>query len=609
MMLIFSKFYRFNVIVILSSLFSLAAFAENQSDEPAEIRVDLPRIVKEGTPGDVLLEDAIVSSPVHQTPWNSGSGSIQNSLQNQMALPMTDYGRSGNMSQLRGLGVTAEDVDVQAFGISLSPPQGGGANLSDFPQFLWSEFRYQSGPSLNALNQTASTGTLSLTPWTARALVQSDPGGRASGFSSSQGLTQVSAAARNGYGEGQATAVLGGYSYGTSNGPSGGLSTRFGKGRVVGTVHLLVSDLETQVPGPINYPSPNARSRNQRVIPVVQGDFKLTRASLLKTSFFYDSAKIDYLDPDQGSSSNSRIQQWGIQNAFFWEDWKFGLSARQVSYSNLSSFQSGQPSFAPLQNIGNLQFSRMIELRTIRVEPTVQGVWVTGFGLLPQGSLGVRKEWGQGHEALYSRVSFSQRIPSLLDRYYRYTDFVGNPNLRTERDWTGILGGEVKSGRAAASVQAYAQYRQDARVPLGMTVTNLGDAAVVAVTGTGQFKVFKFLDISNSMTLSKSRLFATETQFPYVPVFLNVAGVTVHSRPTSVNWEWVTSFRLEGARVFNVSTGEQLPSYGVFDTGVSVRLWQATVAARCENVLDRPIELIQGYPLGRVFSLAVSAEL
>ena len=158
----------------------------------AESEVILPLITKTGAPAEVLMDDPIVPARKGKVSLNSAAGSIQNSLQNQLPIPITDSGKPGNLGQVRGFGPSAEDVDVQAFGLSLNPPQGGGFDLSTFPQFLWSSFNFQSGPALNSMNQSAASGTLRLIPWSVQALKESGSGARGTEFFSNLEVNQIS---------------------------------------------------------------------------------------------------------------------------------------------------------------------------------------------------------------------------------------------------------------------------------------------------------------------------------------------------------------------------------------------------------------------------------
>ena len=66
---------------------------------------------------------------------------------------------------------------------------------------------------------------------------------------------------------------------------------------------------------------------------------------------------------------------------------------------------------------------------------------------------------------------------------------------------------------------------------VGRTVTNLNDAAILALSGTGKVHLNTILDVFNSVTFSQSRLFAASSEFPYVPALSDVLGVSVHSKP------------------------------------------------------------------------------
>ncbi|MGZ3707884.1 MAG: hypothetical protein ACXWPM_03500, partial [Bdellovibrionota bacterium] len=162
------------------------------SPSQADTEISLPPIVKEGTPGEVLMEDPIVPALGDSTRLDSGSGSVLHQLANEIPLAAPDPGRVG-FAQFRGFGKSAEDTDVQAFGIPLNSPLGGGLDQSIFPQFLWSDYRFQAGPSLGAFDPRANAGTLTFIPWTERALDEPGVGGRASQLYSSAGVAGTSA--------------------------------------------------------------------------------------------------------------------------------------------------------------------------------------------------------------------------------------------------------------------------------------------------------------------------------------------------------------------------------------------------------------------------------
>lgn len=583
------------MLFFLLLLFSAPVF----SPVFAEETIQLPTIVKEDLAGDLLLEDGVIPVKKGAVVPNSSSGTIQNSFENQVPLTTTNYGNAGGVGQILGLGSSTQDVDVQALGVSLNPPEGGGYDLAGFPQFLFSGFQFQAGPSVNAFNPSASAGTLSLTPWSSKVLHESGTALGAHEFYSTLGLNQLAAHFR----KEETVAIVAGYSNINVVGPSAGLSAQWSREKYRGVVHFLGSDMTTQVPGPTTSRTPNATQRTSRAIPVLQNDFQVWNDSLFKTTLFYDWGFVDYEEPDSAYSYKTYSKQWGLETAFLTGAWKFGVSARQVSY-NGSSF------VAPLQSIGNLQASREIEFGSILLEPRVQGVWVTGLGFLPQGSLGIKKSWDGGRESLYSRWSYSQRVPTLIDRYGVFSTFVGNPDLKTETDWTGILGGEITEKTYEAGLQLYGQYRQAVRVPSGMTVTNMQDAYVAAIMPFGKVALSNFIDIYDTMTFSESYIQGAGSRFPYTPFYKNILGWSFHTSGKRT-LDWSTSFRVASDAIDRNWSGaiSTLPGYGVVDSAVRWNFWSSmNLAFRMENIFDKTIEYVKGYPTGRAFSVMLSGD-
>ena len=189
-------------------------------------QIDLPPIVKEGAAGEVLQFDAVVPAQSGAVGGVTGNGSVVSGLQDQLPVSLSQSGRPGNLAQVRGYGISSEDVDVQSFGISLNPPQGGGFDLSVFPFYLWSGFNFQSGPSLNGLNPSARSGTLALIPWSADALKKTGPQSRVGEFYSTSGVNQIFV----GHKYQESLAWVAGYSFLKSVGPSGVVSTRWTRG-------------------------------------------------------------------------------------------------------------------------------------------------------------------------------------------------------------------------------------------------------------------------------------------------------------------------------------------------------------------------------------------
>ncbi len=562
---------------------------------------ELPLVVKLGATEEVVQQDFAVPAQTGVTSLNSGSGFLQNTLQNQLAVPMTTSGKPGNLAQMRGVGLSSEEVDVQAFGVSLNSPQGGGFDLSIFPQFLWSSYQYQSGPVLNSLNSSASTASLRLVSWTEEAITQSGFIGRWTEFYSTTGLNQISVAAK-----GKNTALVAGYSSVRVVGPSGGLSSRWGEGTYLGSLHLLATDLTAETPGSTSWPTPQTRMHTFRVIPVLQNDFQWRKNHFLKTSLFFDYSSLNQFnseDPLVSFSDQSRSTQWGLETAYGVDQWKISGSGRKADYVS-NDFQTTS------QGTGNFQFSRVMDLGFLSFEPMIQGIWITDYGFYPQGSVGARVECEKGRQLFYSRMTYSKQIPTLLDRYSNFTSFKGNPNLKAETDWTAVLGWQRKTRGAELSIQFYGQLRKDPRVLKAASAYNLDSATVVALSSNGKIRLSSALDITNKMTLSDSHLSELQTSFPYVPALMNILGMCLHSNQELRFWELSVFARYVSSQLYQVSSLDRLPSYLSLDLGMSWFMGGGiTLSGRVENSLNRSIEMIQGYPFGRSFSALLVGEI
>jgi len=593
-------------VLVLILVWSRVTFAEE---------IELEPLVKEGLAGEVLQSDLIVPSQSGGVGGPTGNGSILSGIQDQLPISLSQSGRPGNLSQVRGYGISAEDVDTQSFGISLNPPQGGGFDLAVFPFYLWSGFSFQSGPSLNGLNPTARSGTLTLTPWTADALGKEGSMGRSGNFYSSSGVNQFFAAGKS---QGGPAWVLG-YSLVKAVGPSAGFSTRwnqsFSGSGYSGGFHLLATDLDAETQGPVTYLAPFARMRTTRLIPVLENAYRWggsqgSGSRVFRSSLFSDFSLLRYRDPGSGFGSRDQVQQWGLENALEFESWKVGASLRQSSYFGIG-FQ------APLQTLVNFQVSKIFGSVDWIAEPAFQVAWVNGFGFLPQGSLGFRRDWGKNQPSGYVRLGFSQKVPSLLDRYFAYGQFVGNPDLKTEENWTATTGVEWNRESFEAMLQVYAQYRNHVRVLLSRgsdslydTVSNLGGASLIAAQNTLTYRLDSSWSVYHAFSWSPSLIIATGRPFPYLPSWTELLGVSLKWGRPVCRAEWSGVLRISGQSGVGVNTDQVLPGLWVFDTSLNLPLYrQLRLAARVENVLNHEIQWIAGYPVGRIFSVLLSGQI
>jgi hypothetical protein len=593
-----------------------------RADEP---EFTLAPIIKDASPLDLLAHDPIL--PVEQgTPRiDTSSGSVQHSLANQLPYSVTDEANPGTLSQFRGLGRSSDETDVQTLGIPLNYPQGGGFDFSTFPQFFWADFRFQPGPSPAGLDPRGIAGTMALVPWTAKALSDESISSRYTGLYSNSDLVQLSVGAK--YKD--QVAVLAGNSSGLASGPSASISGRlYEDGALTLRYHLLFTDIDAE----IEENPPEAiveHSRTMRTIPVVQADWKVTPELLLKSSFFYDNVYLRTDDPAGGDFSQERTDQFGAENALFYKDWKLGASSREVRYNSTAS---GESSFGMNENISSFQLSKLLKFESgsgaesgsdsdsgnaFLIEPTVQAMSVSDQGFYPEGTLGLREEWGResdiAHSAVYARGNYARRFPSIVDRYLSVPNANlafstnANPNLQVEKDVTGIVGAETKQDQWDFSVQGYYQIRYNAEVgvdlPSGHTLINSDQARIASLVLTGGANLPHDIHLYDAANFTYSHVNALDTRFPFIPNFIDTLGLegqVTKGLGADVEFRAQSNAFVGGALSLN--------SLAYVDIGASYQILPSVkVLGRIENLIGNDIVLDPfSPPKQRVFSVAVA---
>lgn len=571
----------------------------------------LPEIkVEESTPVETLSIDPTLPVVSGKSNLSGSRGSLENSLFNQIALPTTNNAEPGTLSQFRGAGRSVTDTEVQALGISLNPPAGGGLDLSTLPQFLWSDFEYQMGPALGAFDLRANSGTLILTPWTESALnsVESSVSGRV--MSSSAGVTQTAAGAD----WGRQGAILAGYSGGTATGPSGSLSTRWNAGPLRGKLHVLGSQIDAPVPGSLSYPTPEARQVSTRLLPVLQADADLGEG-VLKTSAFYDVIDLENTDPGTKnlfpgeSQSTSRTRQGGVELAYLHGGLSLGAGARRTDYGLRSEYSGVRYDTDQAETAAHASVGYLWQAGDFQISPRIEGTSLSSYGFRPGASLGARYAFHPAASA-FLRGSATYIFPGLLDRYYQSSSFMGDPNLLTERDWTLQTGMEGGSKATQASLQLMYQLRQDAIVNPATgygSPSNVGNASLGTLLGTLNQDLVSGFQAFTSASYRWSRVHQTGSRFPYVPQYSQVVGLKWADSPETPKVQLRSSFRAV-TQSSVTSDADILPGYGVLELGAQVRLAQVNLIVQVEDALDRAPQFTKDYPSqGRLVSGGLQA--
>lgn len=565
----------------------------------------------QGSASDSLIEDPVVPSVERAIDKPSTNGSISNSFSDLLPIPLTDYGYPGTVTQVRGLGRTVEDTNVEALGVPLNLPQGGGFDLSTFPQFFWSSYEFRLGPGGMAFDPRASTGVISLKPWTAQAIDgDSNSSSNEGRFTllAGRSLGQISAAAR--YGD---VAFLMGGTFGQAHGPTGSFSVRLPDlGSVRLRAHLLATSIDASTPGPTSPPSffsPNARQTSARLAPILEGSADLGGAAVLKSSAFFDRSWINYENPDQSYSGVTRADQYGIENAIVSGPMTYGVTAKHVVLTGTSYSVPDESSL-------NLRAGPTLRFGSYTLDGYIGADAVSGTGWEPAATLGLRESL-PGQVDIYTRGSYSWRFPTLTDRYAEIPPYsVANSGLSPEQVMSWLLGSEFRSERWHWALEGMAQFRNRAQLYISDPVTyvgqtvNAGHTDELSLMPSMSWDAWPELQLFQSARFSSSQVASFNDQrIPYDPFLTYVAEARFHARGESPLWRANLGMRaLSSAPSDYANT--PLPGYALAHMDLEYRLGKVTLQGRIENLLGRDVQVTAGYPLpGRLFVLGAVGEI
>ncbi len=617
-----------SIFTPLLVLVSLVAVTFARADETAA-PVTLDPVISEGTAAEALKFDPIVPAYTAKTKSRTSTGNIGKELANDLPFHTNSNLKPGNEVGVIGIGKGAEETDVNLLGIPINRPQGGGADLATFPQYFWSGYSYQIGPSLGAFDPRGVGGSLTLRLWTQDNL--GTESNRATYFQSTRHLKQLS------YGRSDKNyAILAGMTLDSVVGPGLSFSAvPFETGSTKITTHLIFSDTKTENFYSERYPSTTANQRTDRLIPVIQLDQKISSA-LLKTSFFYDYAYVDYEDTlDPSAKQIKKVNQFGNESALLFGNSRIGFGARSVKYER--NLENSVGTF-PSEQVLNLQASHEFKFAetatsTTLFEPTAGGYAVTRKGFYPTASFGLRHEnrlEDAGKCGEFIRVGFTERFPSLLDRYYEFVQPAGsttlrgipNPDLKPENVRSVEFGGDYAKGSYKNQLTFFVRDYKHARYTRTFTdpnsatttdyqMTNAGNAWVAGATQSQDWKAFSMLDLGTRVTYQRSRIEDLRSSFPYSPVWVGILKADIHDPSNRYGLEIVNKGATEFFAYAETSTtaATRLPGYYYLDLLARAEIYSGiTVVGGVENVFDRPIQYRLSDPdEGRIYSISANA--
>ena len=569
-------------------LFLLAlVLLEPSGSDAAETTVTLPPVLfTEGASFETLQAESLL--PKDKIPLESMRGSTLDELKWRTLFPTTNYGYPSGAQGVSLGGRSIDDTQVTTLGIPLNLPQGGGADLSTFPSFLWSDATISQATTSAGFSQQSVSGTLDLTPWTWSILKSPSAPESPSRITLNydRDIQSFSIGTRK-----SDISILAGSTFGRQAGPAGTLSYRFIKTpQLTMIANVIGSDQEGDNPGPINAPTPGARKKAFRVLPSLVSQWREDSDLTLQATLYGDIQSLDSTDYD----SHDRIQSYGMESAIIYRDTTFSLSARQVNFENNSAGRFTEwPAHAGLTQA--LRFSSGTVLKGTLSADYLSGYAIYAGGRV-SGSFPVSKR-----EAFFSEIQVTPKFPSIQDRLYVLPAFgyQGNPDLIPEQVYAWIFGYEDEASFIKTKTQIKAEHRLDLILLTSdfSTMTNSGSGNFLSLTHSAKLRITQSLQAQGQVLASYSRLDSTGKPYPRLPGLS--AGGTLNFNPND-SWSFQTQAKWMGdSTETNGSTLQNYLLLGERATFAFNEGFQITLGV--DNLLDTRAEAIRNYPLpGRI---------
>ncbi len=553
----------------------------------AESGYTLPPIEVSGKASfDTLREESLV--PPVSIPVENARSTLLDDLKWNTLFPLQNFGFPSGANGVSLGGRSIDDTQVTTIGVPLNQAIGGGADLSGFPAFLWSEARIAPTTTSAAFIQQSASGNLDLSPWTWSVLKPSMEPAAPSRLTLSwdRDLQTASIGTRK-----SDISILAGNTFGRQTGPAGSLSYRFlHKQNLTLHANVIGTDQQGEDPGSTQFPRPVGTEKTTRVIPSLMARFSGSEGLSVQTTLFGDIQRLQF--QNSAFSSLDKTTSIGVENAISVDHTVFTVSARNTKFTN---DQSGSYSEWPA-HIGVTQgfdFASGINLKA-----TGSTEYLSGFGFFPGGriSSGIPLKPGIN---LFLEAQALPKLPGIQDRLYVTPFFTGNPSVSPERVYAVVAGIEDRSSAIQTKSQIRAELRRNAILLTDdfSTVQNAGSAQFLGISENLRWSPFAFLRLSGDLMATHSRLEKNGKPFPRLP-YLSAGGSLAFIPHDRVTLE--TQSKWMGRS--NETDGSDLPAYLLLGEKIGFSASETLqITLGVDNLLDSRIEMIRGFPLpGRV---------
>ena len=550
-----------------------------------------PIVVKANSSFDSLNDDQYL--PQKKITFDSTRGGTLDTLDKKEPFPSVNNGYpSGAMGTSLG-GRSMDDVQVSTIGVPLNLPQGGGPNLSVFPSFLWSGLSISTVPNAAGFSPQGVSGSMQFDLWTrtqVRELKFSTDVSRVT-TNIDRNLQNFSVASKK-----DNIAILGGMNYGRQKGSSGSLSYYFiRKPKSHFIFHLLGTDQDGDSPGSTQYATPLARIQSWRAIPALEShqDFGDEEDPVVWESTAYaDLQQLTYHDP-AATSSSTRTQQYGIENALHWRDSTLALTGRLVNFQS-SIFGS----FSEWPILGQISHDFQLN-HAWKMRWGAGGNFVTSVGFAPTARASFKYAL-TSTSAWFFELNSLAKMPTLAARYYVSAPYHGNPNLKVERVNALLAGFETTGDQVESTTTFKGEYRNQIQVNQNNTTENAGNASLFSVMEDFKWKASSLYTANSGMLITSSKMADSGYSYPDLPFFTVFFGSTL---------TFSDQFKLKHDIHYNghsiAAGGASHADYMLMNASFDYTpLKGTTFTLGCENLEDKRAEVVINYPLpGRILYL------
>ena len=579
----------------LKSLFILILFINNSKADNAPLNLNpsenlFQTTVKSKASFESLYEDTLL--PKKNVDFDYLRSDTLMNISRANVFPSQNYGYpSGTLISNFG-GRTADDTEATTLGIPINSPQGGGADLSIYPAFLWKNA--ETSPQ-------GISSKIQFKLWTREILENNPCDSIHSQFliTNNRDLQSYSLGLKA-----QDLALNVGLNAGRQDGPAGSLSYSLLRSQTSQILfHIIATKQDGQSPGSITYPSPDTRKKTWRIMPVIEGHTEVSDDLTLASTLFADLQELQFIDPTY--TTDDRIQQFGIENALLYQNYTLGFTVKSLHYYSSTFHEINE---TPLEARLSRDFNKEEALSS---KLTVTGNYTHQTGLIGGGKVATRYTPSNlslnplNPSFFFAELNSIPKMPTLISRYYQIPYFfTGNPNLKPERVNAFLMGYEGHAGEWSSTSTLKAEYRNQIQVNTSDSVMNKGNATLLYLQEELVAPLVRHFKLKSNTLLSTSKLQDSNLPYPDLPAFVQVLGLNIIPFD---ELELNLLGKYNGPSV--ASDGRFHPNYTLIDFSTQYQInSHFSISGGVDNIFDQRAQVLLDYPLtGRIAYAAIKA--